>query len=198
MGDTVAENYDNGDLLDLTMQILYPALLPHGRPLRTDYGRCMSCFSYLYTKLLSGNVHSAPIKIFFPLEGFMRSFERPYYHYPEWSHHCLHNDIFLHGWKVIGEYFHEDDIYSCRTYPNQTLLPACYRNYLAMDEARTLELAKTCCYWHYKGCFQNGTNLCREQPYCQASSVGRSGAGVCSDPILYNFSEEKEETSASS
>ena len=192
MGRTVGENYDNGDLLDLTLQLLYPDLLPLCRPLRTDYGRYMSCFSHLYTKLLSGDVHAVPLKILFPLEGFMRSFERPDYHYPEWSHHCLHNDIFLHGWKVIGEYFHDEDVYSCHKYPPQTLLPACYRDHLAMDEARTLELAKTCCYWHYKGCHQNGTNVCREQSHCQASSVGRSGAGVCSDPILYHLPDEKE------
>ena len=180
MGESPEKNFDNGDLLQLTLELLAPDLAEACKRKRPNYdARYVPCFAQLYQRLIDGKTEKVPLKIYFPMEGFLRSFEgiEENKQHPLWARSCVKTDIFLHGWKKIGHFFHEQSVYACDSLATQemALLPACSRHNITVD---ALYLAKKHCYWHYPGCRVNGFNVCRGQKHCQKTLGGITGAGV--------------------
>jgi hypothetical protein len=163
-GDTNGRNMDNGDLLELTLQVLDPELYEKCHPLREpSYGDFVLCFTQLYPRIQGGQTRRVPLKVLWPFETFSRSLYRE-------DEKCFHSDLFVHGLSIIlprDEYF-DDYLYSCEKYPPDSLLPACYKKKYVNPE-ETLQYAMKCCYWHYPGCLVDGHNFCREQPHCEQS-----------------------------
>jgi len=171
-----APNYDNGDLLEVVLEVLAPELYATCKPIRDDYTRFIQCFAEVLGQYQRSTTKPAPIKILWPLEGFLREFNQM----GDCSLKCYEPDVFVHGAKDLGETFSEDYLYSCTNAPTTVMLPACYNRGINVDAEGTLEMAKSCCFWHYSGCIVDGKNVCQESPGC-GESVGdfRSRPGHC-------------------
>lgn len=197
-------NYDNGDLLQMVLDIINPQLAKKCQDIRDEvtnfrmYGAFVSCFSeiyeflrYEYTTYEPNFIDyfpnpKIPLAIVPPRSGLVRSFEDPDTRYHPDCPLCTTFDeysIFGHGYKSIGSYFVEDYLYNCSSYPPTILLPQCYRQNL-FNQSIQLEVMKQCCLWHYPECHVeiNGRvkNICREQLHCQESTFGQLGIGTCS------------------
>lgn len=168
-GDAAGPNFDNGDLLELTLQVLDPLLWQECTGMRgLDYrGRFISCFARIYERIVQGLVPRTPLRILFPFEGFVREFME---NGP--THVCYGCDVFGHSFKGIGRFFFEPYFDSCLQLPSRPLLDACYRHHIEVSSQATLQLARKHCLWHYPACVAPATrssapkNICYADPRC--------------------------------
>jgi len=166
-GNERRANFDNGDLMELTLQVLDPPLWQECTVKRErDYrNQFIPCFARIYERVVQGMVPKTPLKILFPFEGFLREFMEsgP-------THVCFACDVFGHSFKGIGRFFFQEYFDSCVTSPEKPLLDACYRHDIAIDSKATLQLARKHCLWHHPAC-TNGSdpsvNSCRDNVRCR-------------------------------
>jgi hypothetical protein len=99
MGESPEKNFDNGDLLQLMLELLAPDLAEACKRKRLNYDAAfVPCFAQLYQRVIDGKTEKMPLKIIFPMEGFLRSFEgTDEDKHPLGARSCVENDIFLHG-----------------------------------------------------------------------------------------------------
>ena len=169
-------NSDNGDLLQLVMDLVDPGglgqecLALRGKA-EEEYYPYIYCFVKLLPQLLA-LPSDYPIKFMWPMTGFWRvneinavASECPIWKYG-WT-----NDFLIGGRKKGEPEWHtvvargEESLISSVLQPHNT-------------EQRQLEAAKSCCFWHYPGCSTDSGNICRQEAHCQTSLAGRVGLGL--------------------
>jgi hypothetical protein len=146
--NTVA-NWDNGDLLQTVLEFAAPAHAKACQHMRTlavrsmgkvqSYSDYIMCFSETHTALLELHMHM-PIRVFAPLQGFLRFHEgksdmdKPeseINNYEAMHLYCWPGDVVLHGYKRLGQ-----DMWNA-----DTGVPSCRE--LSAD--KRLETAKASC-----------------------------------------------------
>ncbi len=198
LGANPGPNSDNGDLLQLLLQIAAPNLYDKCTLMRAqNYDKFIECFSEIFGLFLKAETESplnggigpygVPIKIFMPLEGMWRSFEgqRPENGIVDGvqaHHHLLESDTFVHGFKHIGGFFGDNrDVYNCRLDRMNKLGP----REIWWNSDQTLQLAKLCCFIKYRGCYRSNSshiisdNICEKSKNCNDLYLGKIGTGLC-------------------
>lgn len=208
LGAWAGVNYDNGDLLQAVLEIVFPHLIIGGKCQDNrllNYYQYMECFGEMFNAFVESEAailnstapniglgpFGVPIKVFMPLEGFWRQYEGPYHNSsPENVElHLLDTDTFVHGYKKIGALFGKNDtIYHCddSTMPARLGEPEMWWSPL-----RLLQFATECCLVAYNRCIQsiNGSdvNICSSDK-CRATPQGRSGIGLLERNCSYSKS----------
>ncbi|GAB4822345.1 hypothetical protein N2152v2_009391 [Parachlorella kessleri] len=173
-------NWDNGDLIELLMGLAQPPIL-HCKELRNGrrtYDQYIQCFREHFDQLASFH-HHLPIRFFFPMSGFWRSYQGPQGNAGNAVHFQLHTRVFYtcgypsevlgHGWKdfqAAGPEHSRPGLphSSGSSSIGDTLLTTCDRSLTLAEE---LQLATQCCFNHYPGCIDSrGVNVCAKGLHC--------------------------------